>query len=123
MAFLLWLCLLAPVAQAAPSFPEVASQLGLSSAQTSVVQEIVYRSDLERVEIRARRDRAELQLRQLLAAPTVDEAAVRAALLALNSAEADLRSNRVELVIALRKNLSPAQWEALRSLWLEATPR
>lgn len=122
LSLLLWFHLILPPAYAAPSFPEVAQQIGLSSQQQALVQEIIYRSDLARVEIRARRDRAELQLRQLLSAETLDENAVHAALAELNAAETDLRNNRVELVIALRKNLSPSQWEALRTLWLEAKP-
>lgn len=105
-------------AQAGPRFHDVASQIGLTADQEKKADDLVYQANVARVDLRARRERAELEMRRLLSLPTVDEKAVRAALDELNAAEAELRRNRVELFLSLRKLMSQEQWAALEDQWL-----
>lgn len=105
-------------AQAEPKLHEIAGQLGLTADQEKKTEELVYQANLARVDLRARRERAELEMRRLLSMPVVDEKAVRAMLEELNTAEAELRRNRLELFLSLRKVMNLEQWEQLESLWL-----
>ena len=100
-------------------FEEIATEVGLSAAQKSAVADILYKSRQARIDIKARLDRAELDLRHALTAPTLDEKAVRTALDAVSAATAELQRNRVEQIVAIRKQLSPEQWEKLKTVWHE----
>lgn len=98
-------------------FPEIVAQLGLSAEQQAKVEEIIYQSKTARVDVRARLDKAKLELRHALGAETLDEKAVRKATDNLNAATAGLVQNRVDQVIALRKVLTAAQFEQLEGMW------
>lgn len=100
------------------SFHEIAQNVGLTADQERAIQDIVYKSNLAKVDIKARKDRAELTLRQLLSQSNLDEKAIRAAAEELNTAETDLRRNRIELVLAIRKLINADQWMSLQALWL-----
>ena len=107
-----------PETPSAASFHQLAQQVGLSADQERAIQDLVYKANLAKIDIKARRDRAELTLRQLLNQTSFDDKAVHTALEDLNSAEADLRRNRVELVLAIRKLCNAEQWTSLQALWL-----
>lgn len=98
-------------------FEEIAAEVGLSAAQRTAVSDILYKARQARIDIKARLDRAELDLRHALTAPTLDEKAVRTALDAVSAATAELQRNRVEQIVAIRKQLSPEQWEKLKTVW------
>lgn len=117
---LLSLALLAPagVAHAGDDhYAELVTRLGLSADQQARVEEIIYQSKGSRLEIRARLEKARLDLKHHLGADTLDEKAVRRATEDLNAASAALVQNRVDQVIALRKVLDPAQFSQLEALW------
>ena len=97
-------------------YAEVVAQLGLDAGQQARVEEIIYQSKSGRVEIRARLERAKLDLRHALGADTLDEKAVHKATDALKAATGDLVQNRVDQVLALRKVLTPAQFDQLEAL-------
>lgn len=107
-----------PDSPSAASFHQLATQVGLTAEQERGIQDLVYKANLAKVDIKARRERSELTLRQLLSQSNLDEKAVRAALDELNTAEAELRRNRVELVLAIRKLINAEQWAALQQIWL-----
>lgn len=106
-----------PVAYAGDRFDEIAGTLGLTAAQKTEVADIVYQSKEKRIAIKARSASARLQLEHLLTQTTVDERAVMKALDEVNTASADLRRNRIEQILAIRKVLSPEQWSQLAGLW------
>lgn len=106
-----------PVAHAGDRFDEIAGTLGLSATQKTQVADIVYQSKEKRIAIKARSASARLQLEHLLTQATVDERAVMKALDEVNAASADLRRNRIEQILAIRKVLSPEQWSQLSGLW------
>jgi Spy/CpxP family protein refolding chaperone len=94
-------------------FDAVADRLKLSPELRTKVQDSVYKSSSAALEIKARIDRAELDLKHLMAQKSFDEKAVMKAVDALNAAEADLRKNRMQLMLDVRKLLTPEQWAEL----------
>lgn len=107
-----------PPTPSAASFHQLAEKVGLTSEQERSIQDLVYKSNLAKVDIKARRERAELMLRQLVSQSNLDEKAIRTALDELNAAEADMRRNRIELVLAIRKLINAEQWATLQDLWM-----
>ncbi|MDP2308077.1 MAG: periplasmic heavy metal sensor [Pseudomonadota bacterium] len=100
-------------ALASGRFEAIAEQLKLSATQRASVSDAVYQANAAKIDIEARSEKGRLEVKHLLAAATLDEKAVLKATDTLSAAEADLRKNRVQLVIAVRKALTPEQWQAL----------
>jgi Spy/CpxP family protein refolding chaperone len=97
-------------------FAEIADRLALTTEQRTEVADAVYLASSARVDVEARVEKARLDLRHLLGADAVDEKAVLRAVETLNTAESDLRKNRVQLVLAIRRVLTPDQWRGLVAL-------
>ena len=104
-------------------FDAVADRLKLSPELRTKVQDAVYKSSGAALEIKARIDRAELDLKHLMAQSSFDDKAVLKAVDALNSAEAELRKNRVQLMLDVRKLLTPDQWKELLAARAEQRER
>lgn len=94
-------------------FAEIAAQLDLSAAQRKTVTDAVYTANTAKIDLEARVEKARLEVRHLLAAEPLDEKAVLKATDALSAAEGELRRNRVQLVLAVRKALTADQWTEL----------
>lgn len=109
-----------PAAHAGDRFDEIAGTLGLTAAQKTEVADTVYQSKEKRIAIKASGASARLRLEHLLTQTTVDERAVMKALDEVNTASADLRRNRIEQILAIRKVLSPEQWSQLSGLWKDS---
>ena len=58
-----------------------------------------------------------------LGAATLDEKLVRSSTEAVAQATSELIRNRVDRIVAIRKQLSPAQWEQLKAIWQEDDDR
>jgi Spy/CpxP family protein refolding chaperone len=98
------------------SFDDVAAELALSDTQRTQVSDAIYASNSARVDLDARAQKARLQVRHLLAADPIDEKAVLKAVDALSAAEAEVRKNRVQLLLDIRETLTPEQWRKLLEL-------
>lgn len=109
----------APVALAGDGFAELAEELQLTPAQRTQITELLYQSRSARIEIKARADKAKLELKHAITADVVDEKVVQKALDAFNAAQADLARNRVNQILAIRKQLNPDQWTKLKEEWGE----
>ena len=94
-------------------FEEIAAQLELSAAQRKTLTDAVYSANTAKIDLEARVEKARLEVRHLLAAEPLDEKAVLKATDALSAAEGELRRNRVQLVLAVRKSLTADQWTEL----------
>jgi Spy/CpxP family protein refolding chaperone len=94
-------------------FEEIAAQLELSAAQRKTVTDAVYTANTAKIDLEARVEKARLDVRHLLAAEPLDEKAVLKATDTLSAAEGELRRNRVQLVLAVRKALTADQWTEL----------
>jgi Spy/CpxP family protein refolding chaperone len=97
-------------------FAAIAAELELSEAQRKTVSDAIYASNTAKIEIDAKVEKSRLEVRHLLGATTIDEKAVLKAVDNLSAAEAELRRNRVALVLTVRKNLSPEQWAELSEI-------
>ncbi len=97
-------------------FEAIATELELSADQRKTLSDTVYRANAAKIDLDARVEKARLEVRHLLAAEPLDEKAVLKATDALSAAEAELRRNRVQLVVSVRKALSPEQWRELVSI-------
>lgn len=118
--YALLLTFLLPFASAGDNrYAEIAESLGLTAEERVKVEEIVYQSRLARTDAKAKLDRARIELRHVLAAPTLDEKAVNKAVDTINAATAETVRVRVSQIVALRKALTPAQWEKLKLEWQE----
>lgn len=111
--------LLAPAALAGDGLAELAEKLQLTDAQRDQITEVLYQSRSARIEIKARSEKAKLELKHALGGDTLDEKAVQRALDAYNAAQADLARNRVNQILAIRKQLTPEQWAQLKDEWSE----
>lgn len=98
------------------AFLRVAAEIGLSEGQSRQVQDIIFQHESALVDIDARLQRAELEMRHYMMAETLDEKAIFKALDTLNAAQADKRKNRTQLALALRKVMSAEQWGALMKM-------
>lgn len=94
-------------------FDEIASEIGLNGDQQSKLRAAFYDSHMARIDVKAKKDKAELELKKLLAADTVDEKAVNKSLESALAADGDLKRNRVQLLIATRKIVTLDQWHQL----------
>lgn len=120
LGFTFALALTAPAAQAREEgdrCEEMASELDLSDAQRSQLDELRYRSQSARIAIQARAQTAELDLHHAMMAATVDEKAISKALDALKTAEGELKRNHVDQMLAMRKLLTPEQWAKMSAMW------
>ncbi len=106
----------ATAALASGRFAEIAAELELTEAQRKQVTDAVYAANTAKVDLDARAEKARLELRHLLGADTVDEKAVLKAVDTLSAAEAELRRNRVQLVLSIRKALTAEQWRELAAI-------
>jgi Spy/CpxP family protein refolding chaperone len=91
-------------------------ELGLTDAQVDQIQKL--RSDQQKRQIRRRADLqlARVELRELLAAGTVDEKAVAAKVKELSDLQGAALKARVDGQLAMRKIFTPEQHDKLRQL-------
>lgn len=97
-------------------FDEVAEQIGATPEQRKKIEDAFYASHQERIDLKAKKAKAGLELKRLLHADTLDEKAVGKATEALVSAESALRRNQIDLMVSLRKVLTADQWATLEQL-------
>jgi len=88
-------------------------QLGLTDAQAEQLQSLRAETRKANIERRAQKQIARLELMDLLKAPVVDEAAVRAKARQLGDLQASAARARAEAGLALRKIVSPEQAASL----------
>lgn len=89
----------------------IAERVGLSDDQRAKVRALVKESKMARVDIRARIEKARIQVHDELSSPQPDAGAARKAIDAQSAAEAELRRNRVDLILAIRGVLTAEQWQ------------
>jgi Spy/CpxP family protein refolding chaperone len=94
----------------------MAERLELSADQQAKLEDAVHASQLARVDLRARKERAQLELKHLLGQTSLDAKAIGKAVDALNASEGELRRNRVDLVLAVRGILTEAQWKECQQM-------
>lgn len=97
-------------------FEAIGDRLGLSDDQRAKVSDIVYDYQTRQVDLRAKVDKAEIELARVLDAEKPDDKAVLKAVDALIAAEADVKRNKVLMMLEIRKVLTPEQWRQLEEI-------
>jgi Spy/CpxP family protein refolding chaperone len=92
------------------------AEIGLSDEQVAAIRELRLQQRKAAITRRADRRVAQLELDQLLAAPTLDEAQVAAHVKTLADLESAAVQARVESQIAMRRAVSAEQYQKMREL-------
>jgi Spy/CpxP family protein refolding chaperone len=126
MTFLisLGLCLGSQLALAQPDLErappvvkkKIMRELGLNNEQIKKIEDLTYRSDREKLDIRHELKKAHLDLQHLMSADQPNEAAVFKMIEKTSALELKLKKNRVSLMLKIRKLLTREQWEKLELL-------
>lgn len=95
----------------------IADQLNLTEAQKEQIRQIMLKYRRQSIDIKARKEKAQLDLVTLLGAPQLDEKGLNKALAEINAAEAELKQARLNQMIEIRKVLTPEQWQQLVALY------
>ncbi|HPC84694.1 MAG TPA: periplasmic heavy metal sensor [Thermoanaerobaculaceae bacterium] len=100
--------------------PRVAQELGLTAEQKQKLEGASLESARVMIDLKAAVEKAELDLKAVGDADTLDPRAAREAFAALQQARMRLESERFELLIKVRQVLTREQWVRLRELTREA---
>jgi Spy/CpxP family protein refolding chaperone len=95
---------------------QIAQDLGLDDKQRDSIQKLYYESRMARVDLQAKEERARIDLERLMMADTLDEKAVLKAFDTQAAATTELRRNRLQLQLGIRKALTPEQWQELSAM-------
>ncbi len=117
----LGLSLATPLAEAQPGPGDappvlrkrIMRELGLNNDQIKKIEELTYRADREKLDIRYELQKSHLDLRHLMSADAPNEAAVFSMIEKISGLELKLKKNRVGLMLKIRKLLTREQWEKL----------
>ena len=89
-------------------------KLGLDSKQIKKIDDLTYRADREKLDIRHEIEKNRLDLEQLMSADKPNEAAIFSRLEKISALELKLKKNRVGLMLKVKAILTPEQWEKLQ---------
>ena len=89
-------------------------KLGLDTKQIKKIEDLTYRADREKLDIRHEIEKNRLDLEQLMSADKPNEAAIFSKLEKVSTLELKLKKNRIGLMFKIKAILTPAQWEQLQ---------
>jgi Spy/CpxP family protein refolding chaperone len=101
----------------------VAVQLGVGEATLAQIKNLAFEAEQEAIGIQADARREHLKLRRLMDAEEPDEKAVMKQIDVVAAEEARMHKNRVRLLLAVRKLLTPEQRAQLQALMAERRGR
>jgi Spy/CpxP family protein refolding chaperone len=99
--------------------PRVVERVGLTDAQQRAIADSVYDHALKMIDLKATLEKAELELRDRVDRSEIVADQVRASFRSFQAARAALESERFEMLLAVRQQLSPEQWNELQALHRE----
>ncbi len=88
-------------------------KLGLNAKQIKKIDDLTYRADREKLDIRHEIEKNRLDLEQLMSVDKPNQAAIFSKLEKLSALELRLKKNRIGLMLKVRALLTPEQWEKL----------
>jgi Spy/CpxP family protein refolding chaperone len=89
-------------------------KLGLDSKQIKKIEDLTYRADREKLDIRHEIEKNHLDLEQLMSAEKPNEAAIFSKLDKISALELKLKKNRIGLMLKVKAILTPEQWDKLQ---------
>ncbi len=101
------------------SRPGLVRRLGLTPEQQAKMDEILQQHRLQLVDLRANLQKAEIELEPLVNAEVPNDEQVLAQVKNVAEARAQLEVANARLLLAIRHQLTPAQWQQMRQLIAE----
>jgi Spy/CpxP family protein refolding chaperone len=89
-------------------------KLGLDTKQIKKIEDLTYRADREKLDIRHEIQKNHLDLEQLMSADKPNEAAIFSKLEKISALELKLKKNRIGLMLKVKAILTAEQWEKLQ---------
>lgn len=99
-----------------PQFHEIANRIGLDDEQQDAVSEVLYAHQEVQIDLEADTRRAEFALKRALDVDEPDRKEVLDLVDALNDAENQQRTHKIELILDLREIIDRDQWDQLESI-------
>ncbi|HWZ50432.1 MAG TPA: Spy/CpxP family protein refolding chaperone [Granulicella sp.] len=96
--------------------PMLVQQIGVTPEQQKQMDEILQKSRLQLIDLKANVEREEVLLQPMLDANPPNTPQVLAQIDKLAQARADLEKSRARMLLSIRTVLTPEQWTKLRSL-------
>ena len=96
--------------------PRLVERLQLTAAQQESIRKALYSHAQRMIDLNAAVRHRELELRELVATDTWDEARVRSTFAALQEARTKLERERFDMLLEVRKVLTAHQWNELRRM-------
>lgn len=95
--------------------PHVAARIGMSDALQKKVQELSFDANEKLIDLEAKLSREQLALERLLAADKPDATRAFAQIEQVSRAEAEVRKNRIGLMLKIRDTVGPGLWRKLEA--------
>ena len=95
--------------------PEIATRIGVPEDVQKRIQQMAFQSNDQLIGLEADLRRAQLEMEKLLASDKPDANAVMAQVDRVSRAEAEVRKNRLGLMLRIREALGPELWQKLRA--------
>jgi Spy/CpxP family protein refolding chaperone len=89
-------------------------KLGLDTKQIKKIEDLTYRADREKLDIRHEIQKNHLDLEQLMSAEKPNEAAIFSKLEKISALELKLKKNRIGLMLKVKAILTAEQWDKLQ---------
>jgi Spy/CpxP family protein refolding chaperone len=90
---------------------------GLSDQQIRRIEQLKDEADRNMLDIRYQLQKARLDLKQLMKVDSPNEAAVYKQVEKISAIQLKQKKNRISMVLAIRKEVTPEQWEKLSYLF------
>ncbi len=103
--------------------PQLVEQLELTEEQQAAIREVVFDHARRMIDLGAAVRKSELELQELVGGPDFDTAKVREAFGNFQAARQALESERFELLLAVREQLTLEQWTLVQGMQRETMRR
>lgn len=95
---------------------ELADKIGANSQTIAKIKDLAYNANKELIGLRAEMDQNHLEMKRLMDLDSPDDQAIIAQIDKIGAVEIKLRKNRINLLLAVRKILTPEQRTKLKQL-------
>jgi len=102
---------------------DLADKIGADSQTITKIKDLAYNANKELIDLRAEMDRNQLEMRRLMDLDSPDEKAITSQIDKIGAVEIKLRKNRINLLLSVRKLLTPEQRTKLKQLMPERMGR
>lgn len=95
--------------------PHLAAKLGVPEETQKKIQQLTFQANEQLINFEAEVKRAQLELEKALAAAKPDQNSVMSQIDRVTRAEAEVRKNRIGLMLKIREALGPELWQKLEA--------